>query len=62
MVVLFTVFLILTLYIYGNFKINKNNNFLKTIDEKVLVKIVSPNFDLEYNLSKKKLKKGLKKL
>ena len=62
MVVLFTVFLILTLYIYGNFKINKNNNFLKTIDEKVLVKIVSPNFDLEYNLSKKKIEERFKKI
>ena len=39
--VLSVVFFILSLYIYGNYEINKNNNLLKTINEKVLVRIVS---------------------
>ena len=43
--------LILGLYIYGSYEINKNKNFLKTINEKINVKIISPNFKLEYGLN-----------
>ena len=61
-IVLSTVIFILSLFIYGNYKINKNNKLLKTIDEKVLVRIVSPNFDLKYNLSKSNIEERFKKI
>ena len=61
-IILSTVIFILSLFIYGNYKINKNNKLLKTIDEKVLVRIVSPNFDLKYNLSKSNIEKRFKKI
>ena len=53
---LFLVFLfVLTLFIYGNYTINKNTEYLKNkVNEKIFVKIVSPNFDLKYGLEKKK--------
>ncbi len=61
-IILSTIIFILSLFIYGNYKINKNDKFLKTIDEKVLVKIVSPNFDLKYNLSKENIEERFKKI
>ena len=61
-IILSTVIFILSLFIYGNYKINKNNKLLRTIDEKVLVRIVSPNFDLKYNLSKSNIEKRFKKI
>ena len=59
---LFSIVLILSLYIYGNYEINKNDNFLKTIDEKINVKIISPNFELEYGLSIDQIESKLKKI
>ena len=50
------------LYIYGNFSINKNKYFLDTIDEKIFVKIISPNFELKYGLSPSQIEERLKKL
>ena len=61
-IILSTVIFILSLFIYGNYKINKNNKLLETIDEKVLVRIVSPNFDLKYNLSKSNIEERFKKI
>jgi apolipoprotein N-acyltransferase len=58
----FSIVLILSLYIYGDYEINKNNNFLKTIDKKISVKIISPNFDLEYGLSIDQIENKLKKI
>ena len=40
-------------------KLTKTKLF-KNIDEKIFIKIVSPNFDLEYGLSLKRLKIGSK--
>ena len=37
---------ILFLYIYGNQSINKNKEFLKTVDQKFNIKVISPNFFL----------------
>ena len=62
LVILFTGILILSLYIYGNYKINENKNFLKKVDDKVNVKIISPNFELKYGLSIVEIEKKLKKL
>ena len=53
---------ILGVYIYGNYEINKNKKFLKEIDEKIFVKIISPNFDLEYDLSNIEIEERFKKL
>ena len=53
---------VLSLFIYGNYKINKNIKFLATIDKKVFVKIISPNFELKYGLNQNEIEKRLKKL
>ena len=37
-------------YIYGNYSLNDNKQKLETIDEKFNIKVVSPNFKLEYGL------------
>ena len=42
-------------YIYGNHSINKNKAFLNSYGEKFNIKVISPNFDLEYGLSKAKV-------
>ena len=59
---LFAAFLIFSLYIYGNFEINRNKKILKGTKEKIFVKIISPSFDLEYNLDDKKIENRFKKL
>ena len=58
----FTIIIILTFYIYGNFKINLNNNLLNDVDNKIYVKIISPNFALEYDLDRSKIEERFKKL
>ena len=59
---IFVSVLILGLYIYGSHEINKNKNFLDSINEKINVKIVSPNFKLEYGLNINQIKNRLNKL
>ena len=49
--------ILLILYIYGSYSKNQNEKFLDTIDKKIYVKVISPNFDLKYGLDKKKLRK-----
>ena len=58
----FFLLLIFGLYIFGNYEINKNKKMIDKIDEKILVKIISPNFELEFNLNKKEIEERLKKL
>ena len=41
-------FIILSIYIYGNYENNKNKKILENQNEKIYVKIISPNFNLEY--------------
>ena len=53
---------ILSLYIYGNYTINKNKKFLTTIDQKKLIKVISPNFELKYGLNDNEIEKRLKKI
>jgi len=53
---------ILSFYIYGNYTINKNKKFLENVSEKTYVKIISPNFDLQYELSIQEIKERFKKL
>jgi len=59
---IFTFSIVLSLYIYGNYEINKNNKILKKIDDKIFVKIISPNFELKYGLQKDEIEERLKKL
>ena len=61
-VFILTIVFILTLYIFGNYTINKNEKFLTTINEKLSVKIISPNFELRYGLKKDEIEQRLKKL
>ena len=53
---------IISFYIYGNYKKNKNLNFNQNIEEKIFVKIISPNFDLKYNLDLEDIKERFIKL
>ena len=55
-------FIIFSFYIYGNYEINKNKKILKNSNEKVYVKIISPNFNLEYGLSANEIEERFKKL
>jgi len=53
-------------YIYGNSKIKNNNRHLEqtelTTENSIYTKIVSPSFDLKYNLSTKDLNENILKL
>ena len=53
---------VLSIYIYGNYTINKNKKFLATIDQKQLVKVISPNFELKYGLNDNEIEERLKKI
>jgi len=57
-----SILFILSLYIYGNYSLNKNERFLKTIENRELIKVISPNFDLEYGLSEEEIEERLKKI
>merc|ERR1711991_752865 len=52
-----SVFSILSLFIYGNYTINKNKKFLETADNKKFIKVISPNFELKYGLHKDEIEK-----
>ena len=58
----FIILTFFTLYIYGNYSINKNDIFLKSQSDKFNVKVISPNFDLKYELSVEEIENRLKKL
>ncbi len=57
-----TIIITLGFYIFGNHEINKNKKLLEKVDEKVFVKIISPNFELKYDLSVKAIEKRFEKL
>ena len=59
---IFLILIILSLNIFGNYEINKNNKFLESNNNKILVKIVSPNFDLKYGLSENEIEDRFKNL
>jgi apolipoprotein N-acyltransferase len=59
---IFIFFIILSLYINGNYVINKNKKILEVATEKTYVKIISPNFNLEYGLNTKEIEERFKKL
>ena len=51
-----------SLYIFGNYEINKNNKLLKQNNKRFFVKVISPNFDLKYGLSIKEVEERFKLL
>ena len=53
---------VIGVYIFGNIEINKNKEILNLADNKIFVKVVSPNFDLRYDLSLDEIEKRLMKL
>ena len=57
-----SVIFILSLYIYGNYLINKNEKMLADAEKKILVKVISPNFELKYGLNKNEIEERLNKL
>ena len=57
-----TILIILFFFIYGSYAINKNKEILEVSKNSFFVKIISPNFKLEYGLSKKEIEDRLKKL
>ncbi len=59
---LISIFFIFALLIFGNYEINKNKKKVESIEDKIYVKIVSPNFDLKYGLSVKQIEERFKKL
>ena len=62
LIFLFILILIISSYIFGSYEINKNTNYLKTLNEKINVKVVSPNFELEYGLNLNQIESKLKKI
>ena len=58
----FVLFFILVLFLYGDFKINKNKKLLEENNNKVFVKIISPNFELKYNLDLNEIEERLRKI
>jgi apolipoprotein N-acyltransferase len=57
-----SVIFILSLYIYGDYTLNKNEKFLETIENKKLIKVISPNFELKYGLKEDEIEARLKKI
>ena len=51
-----------SIFILGNYEINKNKEKLNKINNKVFVKIVSPNFDLKYGLTEKQIEDRFRKI
>ena len=62
MISLLFLVIIMSFYIYGGYVINKNKVFLETVEKKINVRVVSPNFNLEYGLSISEIKKKLEQL
>ena len=60
--IMLSLFIIFSFYIYGNYIINKNKKFLENFNETTNIKIISPNFDLEYGLSTVEIENRFKKL
>ena len=57
-----SILFILSLYIYGDYILNKNKRFLETVENKKLIKVVSPNFELKYGLNEDEIEERLKKI
>ena len=56
------VLFILSLYLHGDYTLNKNEQFLETVKDKKLIKVISPNFELKYGLNEEEIEERLKKI
>ena len=54
--------IIFIFYIYGNHSIDKNQKNIYSSDESFRIKVISPNFELQYGLAIEEIQKRLKKL
>ena len=59
---LLLIIVIFCFYLFGNYSINQNKKNIILEEEKFKVKVISPNFPLEYGLSNEKIIKRLEKL
>ena len=57
-----SILFILSLYIYGNYTLNKNKRYLETVENTELIKVISPNFELRYGLNEDEIEERLRKL
>ena len=55
-------FILFSFYIYGNYSINHNYKLQNSNETKTYIKVVSPNFNLEYDLSLQDINQRLDKL
>ena len=63
LLILFCIPLILfVLYVFGDHSINQNQKFIRSIDTKFYVKVISPNFKLDYGFSTIEIEDRLIKL
>ena len=61
-IIFLTFFIIISVYIFGNYTINQNKKLLENNNKKIYVKIISPNFNLEYGLNEKEILDRFKRL
>ena len=54
---IFVLLILFFFYIYGNHSINLNKENLSLTDQKIKVKVVSPNFKLQYGLTVEEIDK-----
>ena len=64
LIISFAFLFIFLIYIYGTFTINKNRALIQLQDNsnKIYTKVISPNFDLKYNISINEVENKLKRL
>ena len=60
--ILFVAIIFLIFYVFGSHTINQNKIFLDKFNDKFNVKVISPNFDLEYGLEIEDVENRLIKL
>ena len=61
-ILLILILILFISYIYGNHSINLNKKNLKNIENKIYIKVISPNFKLEYGLDPADIENRLEKL
>ena len=62
LLLLFIPLTLITLYIYGNHNINQNQKLVNSVENKVNIKVISPNFKIDYGISEIEIKERLEKL
>ena len=62
LIILFIPLFFLIIYIYGNYSINQNKININSTNSRFNVKVISPNFDLEYGLQQGEIRERFEKL